>query len=99
MQPGAEVAAQDKVEDKKKARRSTTEPAARVMKRANGGCRPADNGHLCTATESQMLVGVAVSHLGSDQSQRVPRLDQIADHYGQYPDETLVDGGCVNQAD
>ena len=42
---------------------------------------------------------VAVSNLGSDQGQLAPRLDQIADHYGQYPDEALVDGGFVNKAE
>lgn len=95
----AEVEAKKKAEDKKQARRSTTEPEARVMKMADGGFRPAYNGQFCTATESQIIVGVAVSNLGSDQGQMVPMLDQIGDHYGQYPDEALVDGGVVNKAD
>jgi hypothetical protein len=38
-----EVEAKKKAEDKKKARRSTTEPEARVMKMADGGFRPAYN--------------------------------------------------------
>ncbi len=95
----AEVEAKKKAEDKEKARRSTTEPEARVMKMADGGFRPAYNGQFCTATESQIIVGVAVSNLGSDQGQMAPMLDQIADHHGQYPDEALVDGGFVNKAD
>lgn len=95
----AEVEAKKKAEDKKKARSSTTEPEARVMKMADGGFRPAYNGQFCTATESQIIVGVAVSNLGSDQGQMAPMLDQIADHHGQYPDEALVDGGFVNKAD
>ena len=99
LQHVAEVEAKKKAEDKQKARRSTTEPEARVMKMADGGFRPAYNGQFCTATRSQIIMGVAVSNLGSDQGQMVPRLDQIADHDGQYPEEALVDGGFVNKAD
>jgi len=99
LQHVAEVEAKKKAEDKKKARSSTPEPEARVMKLADGGFRPADTGPLGTATESQMIVGVAVSNFGSDPGQMVPMLDPIADHYGQYPEEALVEGGFVNQAD
>jgi transposase len=99
LKHGAEVEAKKKAEDKKKARSSTTEPEARVMKMADGGFRPAYNGQFCTATESQIIVGVAVSNRGSDQGQRVPMLDPIADHSGHYPDEALVEGGFVNKAD
>lgn len=68
----AEVEAKKQAEDKTKARSSTTEPEARVRKMADGGFRPAYNGQVCTAPESQIIVDVAVSNLGSDQGQMVP---------------------------
>jgi hypothetical protein len=95
----ADVEAKKKAEAKEKARSSTTDPEARVMKMADGGFRPAYNGQFCTDTASQIIVGVEVSNAGNDQGQLVPMLDQVADHYGQYPDEALVDGGFVNQTD
>jgi hypothetical protein len=69
------------------------------MKMADGGFRPAYNGQFCTDTPSQIIVGVEVSNAGSDQGQLMPMLDQVADHYGQYPNEALVDGGFVNKTD
>ena len=55
----AEVEAKKKAEDKNKARSSTTEPEARVMKMADRGFRPpACNGQFCPATASQIIVGV-----------------------------------------
>ncbi len=93
----AEVEAQKKADEKDKARRSTTDAEARVMKMPDGGFRPAYNGQFCTDTPSQIMVGVEVSNAGSDQGQMVPMLDRVADHYGQYPNEALVDGGFVDK--
>jgi len=93
----AEVEAQKKADEKDKARSSTTDAEARVMKMPDGGFRPAYNGQFCTDTPSQIIVGVEVSNAGNDQGQMVPMLDRVADHYGQYPDEALVDGGFVNK--
>jgi transposase len=95
----AEVEAQKKADEKDKARSSTTDAEARVMKMPDGGFRPAYNGQFCTDTPSQIIVGVEVSNAGSDQGQMMPMIEQVADHYGQYPNEALVDGGFVNKAD
>ena len=95
----ADVQAKKKADEQEKARSSTTDPEARVMKMADGGFRPAYNGQFCTDTPSQIIVGVEISNAGSDQGQLVAMLDQVADHYGQYPDEALVDGGFVNKSD
>lgn len=95
----AEVEAKKKANEQETARSSTTDPEARVMKMADGGFRPAYNGQFCTDTPSQIIVGVEISNAGSDQGQLVPMLEQVADHYGQYPDEALVDGGFVNKTD
>jgi transposase len=48
-----QVEAQKKAKDKKKARVSTTDPEARVMKMADGGFRPAYNGQFAVDTKTQ----------------------------------------------
>jgi transposase len=84
-----------KAEEKDKARVSTTDPDARVMKMADGGFRPAFNAQLATATTAQIIVGVEVSNLGSDRGELVPMTTQVVARYGQAPTEVLVDGGFV----
>ena len=52
-----------------KARVSTTDPDARVMKMADGGFRPAFNCQISTDAESQAIVGVSLSNAGNDMGQ------------------------------
>lgn len=80
-------------EKKAKARASTTDPEARVMKMADGGFRPAHNVELATDTASQVITGVAVVNAGSDSGQMPPMVEQHQDRYDQTPEEYLVDGG------
>jgi len=80
-------------EKKKKARASTTDPEARVMKMADGGFRPAHNVELATDTASQVITGVDVVNAGSDTGQMPPMVQQHQDRYGRTPKEFLVDGG------
>ena len=80
-------------EKKKKARASTTDPEARVMKMADGGFRPAHNVELATDTASQVITGVDVVNAGSDTGQMPPMVQQHQDRYGRTPEEFLADGG------
>lgn len=88
-----EVEAKKKADEKHKARVSTTDPDARVMKMPDGGFRPAFNAQFATATDSQIIVGVALVNEGADQGQLSPMLEQIHERTGEYPGEVLVDGG------
>jgi transposase len=88
-----------KADAKEKARVSTTDPEAPVMKMADGGFRPAYNVQLSTDTASQVIVGVEVSTSGSDQGQMAPMVEQIHERYEQYPKDVLVDGGFVKHED
>jgi len=81
---------------KGEARLSTTDPDARVMKMADGGYRPAFNAQFMTTTESQIIVGVAVTNAGTDHGQLAPMVDQVGRRYGQTPAEILADGGFVD---
>jgi transposase len=88
-----ELEAKKKPEDREKARCSTTDPDATVMKMGDGGFRPAYNVQFSTTTGSQIIVGVEVVTVGSDAGQMVPMVEQIAERYDERPREVLVDGG------
>lgn len=83
-------------EQKEKARASTTDPEARVMKMADGGFRPGFNIQFATTTKEKVVVGVSVTNTGSDTGQMTPMLKEIERRTGVRPKEHLVDGGFVN---
>lgn len=91
-----DVESKKKTKDKAKARVSTTDPESRVMKMPDGGFRPAYNAQFAVDTATQVIVGVDVSNLGSDQGQMPPMVEQMEDRYGQSPAEVLVDGGYTD---
>ena len=95
----SEVAAKKPAAEKDKARVSTTDAEARVMKMGDGGFRPAYNGQFAVDTETQIVVGVDVSNSGSDQGQLVPMLEQLEERYEVIPSESLVDGGFAGFKD
>ncbi len=73
---------------------STTDPDARVMKMGDGGFRPAFNVQFATTSDAaRVIVGVDVTHRGSDAGQSTPMLEQIEARTGVRPAEMLVDGG------
>jgi len=94
-----DVAAKKPAAEKDKARVSTTDAEARVMKMGDGGFRPAYNGQFAVDTETQIVVGVGVSNSGSDQGQLVPMLEQLKQRYEVIPPESLVDGGFTGLKD
>lgn len=94
-----EVEAKKKPKDREKARVSTTDPEARVMKMADGGYRPAYNVEFATDTSTQVITGVDVIHSGSDQGQMAPMVEQLEERYQQPPEEMLVDGGFAKKED
>jgi len=93
------IAESKKAKDREKARASTTDADARVMKMADGGYRPAFNVQLATATASQIITGTDVTNSGGDQGQLAPMVEQHQQRYERVPDEALVDGGFVKKAD
>jgi len=95
----ADVAAKKPAAEKDKARVSTTDAEARVMKMGDGGFRPSYNGQFAVDTETQIVVGVGVSNSGSDQGQLVPMLEQLKKRYEVIPPESLVDGGFAGLKD
>jgi transposase len=97
--PEMEAKKEKEGEDKKKARASTTDPEATVMKMGDGGYRPAYNVEFSTTCGHQVIVGVGVVKVGSDQGQLPPMLDQIERRFAKRPKEALVDGGFASHED
>jgi transposase len=94
-----ELEAKRKADEKAKARASTTDPEATVMKMADGGFRPAYNVQFSSDTGTQVIVGVEVLSSGSDQGQMTPMVEQIERRFEQPPAEVLVDGGFAAHED
>lgn len=94
-----QIAESKKAKDREQARASTTDADARVMKMGDGGYRPAFNVQLATATDSQVITGLAVTNSGGDQGQLAPMVEQHQQRYQEKPKEALVDGGFVKKAD
>lgn len=94
-----ELEARKTPDEKDKARCSTTDADATVMKMANGGFNPADNVQFATDTRGQMIVGVDVVTTGSDQGRMPPMVGQIQERYGKAPGEYEVDGGFAKRED
>src|SRR6266849_937276 len=93
------VEASKPAKEKDKARVSTTDPEARVMKMGDGGFRPAYNVQLATDTQTQIITGVDVSNSGGDQGKLAPMVEQHEERYQEKPKEMLVDGGFAKKED
>ena len=94
-----EAEAKKKPDEKHKARVSTTDPEATVMKMGDGGFRPAFNVQFATDTKTQVITGVDVTNCGSDQGEMLPMVEQHQERYDKVPGEYLVDGGFAKKDD
>ena len=83
----------------KKARCSTTDPQARVMKMGDGGFRPAYNVQFATDGDARIIAGVDLTNSGSDRGQMGPMQTQISERYGMVPKRYLVDCGFATKDD
>lgn len=94
--PAAEAAKPPKTRDR--ARVSTTDAEAHVMKMADGGFRPAYNWQVAADTAHRVIVGVEVTTGGSDMAQAPPMLMQVQQQVGRLPADWLRDGGFASHA-
>jgi transposase len=78
---------------------STTDPESRFMKMADGGFRPAYNVQFATDTQTQVIVGVDITNVGSDKGEMRRMHEQIQRRYGRVPAEYLADGDFTVGAD
>jgi len=87
------------VAKQKAPRASTTDPAARIMKMADGGFRPAYNCQIATVAGGQIVIMAEAKTVGSDRGLIRPILEQAKQHYGRWPKRHLVDGGFNKNED
>ncbi len=78
-----------------KARASTTDPEARVMKMPDGGFRPGHNVQLAVAGSQlggpRTVVALQVTNVGSDMGSLTPMVEQIEKRTGELPRAMLAD--------
>ena len=89
------VRAAKKLKEGDKARVSSTDPEARVMKMPDGGYRPAYNWQFSVELSHFVITGVEVVNKGSDKAQMEPMVKQVVKRTQQLPRNWLVDGGFV----
>jgi transposase len=87
------------VAKQKEPRASTTDPAARIMKMADGGFRPAYNCQIATVAGGQIVIMAEAKTVGSDRGLIRPMLEQAKQRYGRWPKHHLVDGGFNKNQD
>ena len=95
--PEAEKRATRNKKPAEKARVSTTDPEAALMKMPDGGFRPAYNTQLAAETEHGLIVGIDVTSTGADQPSLEPMVEQIEARTGCKPQTMLVDGGFFSK--
>ena len=83
--------------DLNKARSSTTDPEARVMKMACSGFRPAYNVQFASTNKGKAIVAVEVLNKGNDKNQICKMIQQIEKQYSIVPKKYFVDGGYRGQ--
>ena len=85
------------VKDKKKARVSTSDPDARIMKQPDGGFAPSYNVQLNTDAAQGLIVAVGVTQAGNDLNQLTGGIERVKENLGTAPKQMLADGGYVSR--
>ena len=90
-------AGKKKAEERVQARASLTDPAARMMKQAQGAIGPAYNVQISTDAGQRVIVGVGVSQAATDTAELEPAVERIEANLDQKPQQMVVDGGFTHQ--
>jgi len=81
----------------KPVRMSTTDPEARIMKRADGGFGPSYNVQISSDAKADLIVGIGVSQAANDTAELPPAIERIEANLGEAPQQVVVDSGFINQ--
>src|ERR1700682_4706080 len=82
---------------KNKARVSTGDPVARVMRHPDRGLALSYNAQISTDAAQGLIVGVAVTQEANDSAQLVPAVDRIENQLKQTPKQMVADGGYTTR--
>ncbi len=76
-----------------KAKVSTTDPDARIMKFADGSVKAGYNCQIGIDAQSMIILSVEPSQQGNDKGLLKPMVEKIAKRYDKHSERVLVDGG------
>jgi transposase len=89
---------QDRSDSEKALRVSETDPEARVMKQPDGGFAPSYNVQICTEASNKIIVAIDTTQAGTDYDELVGGIDAIESNMGRRPEQMVVDGGYIKNA-
>lgn len=89
---------QDRPDSEKVPRVSETDPEARVMKQPDGGFAPSYNVQICTDASKKIIVAVDTTQAGTDYDELVEGIDAVEANTGHIPEQLVVDGGYIKNA-
>ena len=84
-------------EAQQEARVSETEPECRIMKHADGACKPSYNVQWATDEAEGIIVAPAVDASPSDYGPLAPQMERVRKNAGRRPDQAVVDGGFMSR--
>lgn len=90
-------ASKDSAQDKDRARVSSSDPQARIMKQGDGGYAPSYNAQISTEASHKIIVAVGVSQNGSDYGELMPAAARLQENMGQKPGQIVADGGFTSR--
>jgi transposase len=82
---------------KSKARVSTGDPEARVMKQSDGGLTLSYNAQISTDAAHGLIVGVAVTQDANDSAQLIPAVERVQQRLKKKPQQMVADGGYTTR--
>jgi len=89
---------QNRQESEKASRVSESDPEARMMKQSDGGFAPSYNVQVCTEASNKIIVAVETTQAGTDYDELVHGIDAVHTNTGQTPEQMVVDGGYIKNA-
>ena len=88
----------EKADSDKEPRVSESDPEARVMKQSDGGFAPSYNVQICTEASNKIIVAVETTQAGTDYGELGHGIDAVEANMGQIPEQMVVDGGYIKNA-
>jgi transposase len=77
---------------------SDSEPEARNMKHADGGCGPSYNVQVTTEAKGPFIVGMGVCTAANDTQELMPAVARVKSSCGAIPEQMIADGGYATRS-
>jgi transposase len=87
-----------RAESDKAPRISESDPEARVMKQSDGGFAPSYNVQICTEASHKIILAVETTQARTDYNELMHGIDAVGANTGQTPEQMVVDGGYIKNA-